>query len=221
MSLNSEDKRRAAQSCHIYPLHPVADGLALNGSDRRVVVGVYPFTTPLVAVVFATSDIIVSLLVATQLAGQVASVSLIAASLSDALQILGFYESINNQITSYFQDVASTNNFVARYENDPRSAPTDNIWCKSLVDFGRANQHELGISSTFRVAGNFSVRVINAIDLGVGESLEKADVIATAFRSGDLGRIIFRVPRVTKIGRIGDNHWINVTCPFFVDKAVV
>lgn len=158
---------------------------------------------------------------ASDMIGAIGGTSTISGALSVVSQVLGFYESINNQITTYMQTVTSLNNIVARYENDPRSTPTDDLWCDVLVDFGDANQHEVGIAASFRVTGSVIIKIMNAVGLGVGASLEKADVIATAFRNRDVGRIIFRAPRVTKVGRIEDNHRVNVTCPFFVDSPLV
>lgn len=131
---------------------------------------------------------------------------------------IGFYESLINQITAHFQDIADINNLTVRYENDPRSTPTDGLWCNCNIDFGNAEQSELGITS-FRHIGNFVIRIKNPIGLGTNELLQTADIIVTAFRTTDLNRIIFNVPRIRNVGRIDDNHQVNVICPFFSDKV--
>ena len=130
---------------------------------------------------------------------------------------LGFYESLANQISTYFQDIVDVNNLVVRYDNDLRATPTDDLWCEYNIDFGEANQSGIGIDS-FRNVGNFVVKLKNYIRLGTGELYEKADIIADSFRSTNLNRIIFRVPKVRRIGRIKDNYQVTVICPFFVDK---
>ncbi len=131
---------------------------------------------------------------------------------------VGFYESLINQITAYFQDIADTNNLTVRYENDPRSTPADGLWCDCNIDFGDTDQSELGVAS-FRHIGNFVVKIKNPIGLGTSELLQTADIIASAFRTTDLNRIIFNVPRIRDVGRVDDNYQFNVICPFFSDKV--
>ena len=321
MAVSTQDRRRAAQSTHWAPLHPVADNRSLNGSDRRIVLGVYPgpslyvsglvsgvsdtqgalgFLIPLASSVSAASSTTASLSIATQLDGSVSATSSVTASLLVAAQLagfasaasgtvaslfvatplagsvsatssadgnlsfavlaliasvtasssttgyltggktsisavviavssttgqlsvarrtIGFYERTANQITSYFQGIANTNSFVVRFDNDPRVTPTEDVWYLASVDFGVANQHELGTTTSFRVVGNFSIRSQDAIGTGMGVLLENSDTITTAFRNTDVGRITFNVPRINNTGRIGDNFQINITCPFMVDK---
>jgi len=130
---------------------------------------------------------------------------------------IGFYESLVNQLTSYFQDIANINNLIIRYDNDLRATPAENLWCEYNIDFSNAEQSEIGIDS-FRNVGNFNVKIKNKIGLGIGELSEKTDIIATAFRRKNLNRIIFEVPKVRNVGRINDDYQMNVICPFFVDK---
>lgn len=133
------------------------------------------------------------------------------------IPVVDFYESLVNQITSYFQDIADANNLVVRYDDDLRVAPTEDLWCEFNIDFGEAEQSEIGIDS-FRNVGNFNIRIKNSIGLGTGELLEKADLIANSFKSIDVNRIIFRVPRIRNVGRIRDDFQVNVICPFFIDN---
>lgn len=289
MAVNTQDRRRAAQSTHWAPLHPVADNKPLNGSDRRIVLGVYPgpslymfgsatgasgtqgalelvvaiqlvgsasgisgtqgalrFLISLISSVSATSSIVASLLVATQLTGTAAATSSVTGriegtshflqgvitgvssttgTLESILRATRFYERTANQITRYFQGIADSNSFVVRYDNDPSATPTDNIWYLASVDFGVANQYELSVGADavtpFRVVGNFSIRSQNILGAGIGTLIENSDTITTAFRSTNLGEITFGTPRVNNTGRIGDNFRVNITCPFFVDKVVV
>lgn len=127
------------------------------------------------------------------------------------------FKDILNSITTYFQDVCDTNGLTVRFDNDPRTTPTSGLWCECNVDFGNSEQKELGINS-FRNLGNVIIKIKNEIGLGTGELLEKADIIATAFRVAEVDSIIFKVPRIVKVGRIEDNFQINVICPFFVDN---
>lgn len=153
------------------------------------------------------------------LVGIIAATSSNSASLELALRSVGFYEQTANQITAFFQDIADTNSFVVRFDNDPRSTPTDDVWYRISVDFGNASQHELGSSSSFRVVGNLTVISSNIIGMGISTLAENADTIALAFRAINVGIITFGIPRITNVGRIGDNYQINITCPFMVDKA--
>ncbi len=186
----------------------------------------------------AVSIATASLLVATQLSGSSDAVSVVTGNLglpislaasstatssatgqlSVARRAIGFYERTANQITTYFQGIADTNSFVVRFDNDPRDTPADDVWYLASVDFGVANQHELGTTSSFRVVGNFSIRSQDAIGTGMGVLLENSDTITTAFRAKNVSRIIFGIPRINNTGRIGDNFQINITCPFMVDK---
>jgi hypothetical protein len=148
----------------------------------------------------------------------VIAVSSATGQLSVSRRAIGFYERTANQITSYFQGVADTNSFVVRFDNDPRTTPDGDVWYLASVDFGVANQHELGTTTSFRVVGNFSIRSQDTIGAGMGALLENSDTITTAFRATNVGRIIFGIPRINNTGRIGDNFQINITCPFVIDK---
>ena len=129
---------------------------------------------------------------------------------------MGFKEIVNS-ITTYFQDVADANNFTARFDNDLRATPTSGLWYEFGIDFGNSQQKELGINS-YRNSGNVIIKIKNEIGLGIGDLLEKADIIAAAFRNENIDEIIFRVPRIVKVGRIEDNYQINVICPFYIDN---
>jgi acyl carrier protein len=130
---------------------------------------------------------------------------------------IGIYRRITNDITSYFNDIAVSNNIIVRYDNDPRDTPTDELWCKVSVTFGNAQQKEIGINS-YRIPGNFEAQIKNSIKLGMYNLLYVADIIDLAFKSIDVGNIIFRVPRVVNVGKIDDNFQVNVICPFYVDR---
>lgn len=127
------------------------------------------------------------------------------------------FQDICNSITAYFQDICDTNSLTVRFDNDPRVTPTSGLWCKFGIDFGTSEQKELGINS-YRNPGNVVIKIKNEIGLGLSDLFAKADIIAAAFRVVDVSGIIFRVPRIVKVGRVEDNYQVNVICPFFIDN---
>lgn len=127
------------------------------------------------------------------------------------------FKNIANSITTFFNTLATTNNFVVRYDNDPRTTPTDKVWMNVEIDFGNSDQAEIGVS-TFRNVGIFNVRIKTPIGVGSADALDVADIIADAFRTTIVDSIInFQVPRIEKVGRVEDNYQVNVICPFQVD----
>lgn len=127
------------------------------------------------------------------------------------------FQSITNSITSYFVDVADTNSLTVRYDNDPRDIPTSGLWCECGIDFGNSEQKELGINS-YRNFGNVVIKIKNAIGLGLSDLFAKADIISTAFKTVEVSNIIFKVPRIVKVGRVEDNYQVDVICPFYIDN---
>ena len=127
------------------------------------------------------------------------------------------FQSITNAITTYFNAIAATNNLIVIWSNDPTDTPASGLWLEFNIDFGTSEQKELGINS-YRNPGNVTIRIKGEIGKGESDVLAKADIIATAFRRVDVSDIIFRVPRIVKVGRVDDNYQINVICPFFVDN---
>jgi len=133
------------------------------------------------------------------------------------------FKSIANSISSFFSTLATTNNFVVRYDNDPRNTPTDKIWMNVNVDFGDSHQAEIGVP-TFRHIGIFNVRIKIPIGLGVADALDIADIIVAGFKGANGlpiildGIINFQTFRIENVGRVEDNHQVNVICPFQVDN---
>ncbi|GAG45840.1 unnamed protein product, partial [marine sediment metagenome] len=127
------------------------------------------------------------------------------------------FESLANSITTYFETLAVANNYTVRYDDDPRKTPVNGLWCEVSIDFGSNEQKEIGINS-FREVGNLTVKIKSEIGLGLNSKLIVADVIATAFRRIDVDSVvIFKVPRIVKVGRVEDNFQVNVICPFQYD----
>lgn len=128
------------------------------------------------------------------------------------------FESIVNSITTFFNALANANNFVVRYDSDPRDTPADKAWMNISIEFKDSRQAEIGIKS-FRNKGNFIVKVFISIGQGVADALSIADIIAAEFRTVVVdGTINFQTPTVRNVRRVGDNWEVDVICPFFVDN---
>lgn len=125
------------------------------------------------------------------------------------------FQSTANSINTYLQTVADTNGYVIRYDNDSRDTPTDALWLEATISFGDSHQKELGINS-YRNFGDLIITIKNSIKLGIGELLGVADIIGAAFKSIDIGIIIFRVPSIKNNGRVNDNWEVEITCPFYL-----
>lgn len=128
------------------------------------------------------------------------------------------FAGITNNIIAFFHIFAETNNFVVRYDNDPRDTPNDKIWMNVSVNFGDSHQAEIGVP-TFRNVGILDVKVKTPIGIGSAEALDIADIIAAKFRTVIVDEIInFQTPRIEIVGRVEDNFQVNVICPFQVDN---
>lgn len=130
----------------------------------------------------------------------------------------GIYEQIANNISTCFDILAEINNIIIRYDNDPSEISTDEIWCESRIDFGKAIEINLGINYS-RIPGIFNIIIHSPIGQGIADVLNIADVVATRFRTVVVDDIInFQVPRIENVGRIENNYQVNVICPFQVDN---
>lgn len=127
------------------------------------------------------------------------------------------FQSILTTITTYFQSYATTNNWTVRYDNDDTEIQNSGLHLEFGLEFEDSVQKEIAINS-YRNFGNVVIQVKNDIGLGIGGVLATVDTIATLFRSKNLGSIVFRVPRVIKIGRVDDLYQINIVCPFYIDN---
>lgn len=131
----------------------------------------------------------------------------------------GIYQTLTNAITAFFNALATVNNFVVRYDNDPRENPTDKTWLAVRIDYGKANEADLG-TDTLRVPGIFNVIIHIPIGQGIADALNIADVIAAGFRTTIVDTIInFQTPRIENVGRYEDNYLIVVICPFIVEEV--
>ena len=128
------------------------------------------------------------------------------------------FESIANSINAYLQDVADTNGYTIRYDNDPRATPSSGLWLKISIVFDDSKQKEIGINS-FRNVGSLNIEICNSIKLGVSHILHVVDKIVKQFIELTINNSIkFKTPRIGNIGRVQDNYQINVICPFFIDN---
>ena len=132
---------------------------------------------------------------------------------------MGFV-SLANSIITAFEDVADSNGFEARYDNDPDDTPSSGLWCEVSVNFGSADQKEIGVNS-FRDIGSLDIKIRNDTRLGIGAQLSLIDIIVLAFSDVLVDNIVlFRTAEVKKIGRIDDNYEIDITCPFQYDFSL-
>ena len=127
------------------------------------------------------------------------------------------FASILTTITTYFNTLATTNSWQVVYDDDPTETPSSGLWMEFNIDFGESEQKELGINS-YRNPGNVIVKIKNDAGRGLSGILAEVDTVAAAFRSLDVGNAVFRVPRIMKIGRIGELYQVNVICPFYLDN---
>jgi hypothetical protein len=128
------------------------------------------------------------------------------------------FKSVTNIITGYFKQVASANNLVVRYDDDPRDTPADDVWMEVSVNFGTSEQIAIGVNQ-FRNPGIFEAKIKQPVGSGISKLLETADIVVGAFRTAIISNSVnFQTPRVVNVGRDGDNHQVNVICPFFVDE---
>ena len=128
------------------------------------------------------------------------------------------FQSITNSITTYFQDVADANSLTVRFDNDPRPTPTDNLWCRASINFENSQPKEIGKNS-YRNSGNFVIEIYYPIKMGISFILRVVDKIVTQFTEITINEIVkFQTPKVKNIGRVEDNHQVNVICPFEVDN---
>jgi len=121
---------------------------------------------------------------------------------------------ITNRITSLFEEVANTNNLIARYENDNREIP-DEIWCNVSIDLGHPFQKDIYF---LRYVGNLNVGIKDNLGLGLNNLLTIADEISSIFKNRIFEHICFQIPRIVNVGKIRDSYQLNVICPFFIDS---
>lgn len=191
----------------------------LIGSTIEVsgVAGSIKIIQPLTGIVNAATTIADITIYLPYLFGQVNATSQVADCLLP-FRTLGFYESLSNQLAAYFQtNIADKLSIQVRYDNDPRVKPKDSIWMEYSIDYGSANQFEIGIKS-YRHIGNINARLKVRVGVGTGKLLDVVDRVATTFKVIDINDIIFKVPRVVNVGRVEDEYQMNVICPFFVDE---
>lgn len=130
----------------------------------------------------------------------------------------GIYEQITNNISTYFNILAELNNLVVKYDNDLSEIFTDEIWCESRIDFGKAEEADIG-TDYLRIPGVFNVIIHSLIGQGIADVLNIANIISTKFRSSIVDETInFQTPRIENVGRVEDNYQVNVICPFFADN---
>jgi len=128
------------------------------------------------------------------------------------------FSTINNSITTYFQDIADTHDLVVRYDNDIRKTPSSGLWCKCNVDFDDSKQKEIGVNS-YRNTGIFTIEIYYPIKMGLWSILRLVDIIVASFTEEVINDSVkFKTPSIKNIGRIKDNYQMNIICPFYIDN---
>jgi len=132
--------------------------------------------------------------------------------------LIGIYEQIANNISTCFYILAEINNLIVKYDNDFKDTPTDEIWCRPKIDFGKAKEADIG-TDYLRIPGIFNVIIHSPIGRGTTDVLNIADIISTRFKTAIVDETInFQTPRIENVGRVEDNYQVNVICPFFADN---
>ena len=105
-----------------------------------------------------------------------------------------------------------------QWPNSDFNRPVDALWCRVAILNGDTFQKELGPSGGQRTPGVLAVQVFAPIGRGDGDQLEKADAIAALFKRATHSGVVYRTPRIAKVGRSGQNWQVNVICPFYYDE---
>lgn len=102
---------------------------------------------------------------------------------------------------------------VIVFENGPAS--TDPEWVRLTVQNGEARQVTMGDAPEFRYPGVVYVQIFTPKDVGSGRALELADKAEALFKTLVLGKIHFKVPRVTKVPSNAEHYQVNVSTEFY------
>ncbi len=119
------------------------------------------------------------------------------------------YTTLTNTITTAFQDFADANNYVVRYDNDPRDTPDGLPWLGLSVEFDATASRDFGqrelSNNVYRTTGMLRVTITDDIGKGLYQALEIADVIEAQFSNTKIADVLFRTAMVIKRGRTSDN----------------
>ncbi len=105
-----------------------------------------------------------------------------------------------------------------RYPNDKRKKPQNTTWAKVSIREGENNQVTMGgQTKRFRTLGILFVQLFTPLGEGTKTINALADTIVTEFRAVRASGIVYRTPRVEKIGRRSGEYQVNVIIPFLLD----
>lgn len=136
------------------------------------------------------------------------------------------WEKAQNAIRTRFRDQVETPQSLAgkvQYDNVELEKPQDTEWIRFTVLQGASLAASIG-SKRFRNTGVAIAQVFTPVGKGDKDAVSLADVVRGQFRavtvSGVGVSVTFRTPSLTRVGRDGKWHQINVSCPFFWDETV-
>ena len=125
-------------------------------------------------------------------------------------------EAVQNAVRSRFKTlVADVESVSVAYDNAPFTRPEGEMWVRLAVLPGEDQQITMGGSTvTYRMVGVALASIFCPIETGDKAAVELARVIQTTFRRVTASGVEFRSPSITRIGRVGNEYQINVSCPF-------
>jgi hypothetical protein len=110
--------------------------------------------------------------------------------------------------------VGNYSSTLIKYENDEMNDSSVNEWIRVSVQNASANQVSLGSDPLYRYRGIAYFQIFVRPDIGSGRALEIADILSPLFKSKRISGILFRVPRVQKVGSYKDWYQVNVSVEF-------
>jgi len=119
------------------------------------------------------------------------------------------------QIDNAARTKVKATGYLVHYDN-LHETPTG-LYIVASVIHGDARQVSIGQRARYRTDGVISLTIVGKVNIGDAETMEVASAIAMIFRGVSEGGLSYRVPRITKLGRVSGRWQINVTCPWYAD----
>ena len=125
-------------------------------------------------------------------------------------------ESAAAAVRSHFIDaIATPQDLIARYDNQPDLEREDALWCRFSVAQG-SGEEEIGRGLTSTVGVAASV-ILAPLGSGSAAALALADAIASAQRAKTISGIRYGSPTLTRAGRVGPWWQLRLSSPFTFD----
>jgi len=102
---------------------------------------------------------------------------------------------------------------MVNYENVEMNESLVNEWVRVSIQNAGANQIALG-DLVYRYTGVLYFQIFVKPDVGSGRALEIADTLSALFKSKRIGGILFRVPRIQRVGSYKTWYQVNVLVEF-------